>query len=493
MIKGLLVLFLGLIMTATKAEKYYDFNATCQQAYHELFSLKIESGKALLAQEKQIHPDNLIPYFLDNYADLYPLFFNEDLKEFDQKFPLKEARLTAMKLGPQDSPWYLFTQAMLQMQWAAIHIKFNEKWAAGWSVKAAFSLVKENVKKFPDFYPNKVIYGPLQAAAGTIPAGYQWLSSMMGIKGNIANGMKDLQGLINSKDPTAVAFKDEATFYYCYLKFYMENKPAEALTLVKALDVVNNHLYAFMGANLNLNGQRSAETQQYVLQRNPSAAYLATPMWDFELGYAKLYHLELDANVYIERFLKSFKGKFYIKDAWLKLSWYYWLQGNTARYNDCLQQIKKQGSAETDADKKALKEASSGVTPNTTLLKARLLSDGGFYMDAFKLLNGKGTDDFERDEDKVEFAYRAARIYEELAKPDEAIQAYLGCIKIGRQRTEYYAARAALQIGIIYEQRKNNKSLAIAFYQQCLDMPAHDYKNSLDQKAKAGIARCKGE
>ena len=490
--KWVFILFVGVFSTA-RAEKYYDFNATCQQAYHELTSLKIESGKALLKQEEQAHPDNLIPYFLENYADLYPLFFNEDLKEFDQKYPLKEARLSAMKLGPQDSPWYLFTQAMLQMQWAAIHIKFNEKWAAGWSVKAAFGLIKENTKKFPAFFPNKVISGPLQAAAGTIPAGYQWLSSMMGVKGNIANGMNDLQSLINSKDPTAVIFKDEALFYYCYLKFYIENKPTEALSIVKTLDAVNNHLYAFMGANLSLNGQQSAQTQQYVLQRNVSGAYLYTPMWDFELGYAKLYHLEPDANVYIERFLKTFKGKFYIKDAWHKLAWYYWLQGNNAKYNECLQQMKKQGSAETDADKKALKEASSGTTPNTTLLKSRLLSDGGFYNEAFKLLSGKSTGDFDREEDKVEFAYRAARIYEEMGKPDEAIQAYLGCIKIGRQRTEYYAARAALQIGMIYEQRKNNKSLATAFYQQCLDMPAHDYKNSLDQKAKAGIARCKGE
>jgi hypothetical protein len=485
---GFMIMGLGV-----KAEKYYDFNATCQQAYHELISLKIESGKALIENEKQAHPDNLIPYFLDNYADLFPLFFNEDIKEFDKKLPLKEARLTAMKLGPQDSPWYLFTQAMMQMQWSAVHIKFGEKWAAGWSIKAAFGLMKENQKLFPTFLPSRLISGPLQAAAGTIPQGYQWLSGMLGIKGSIIIGMGDLTTLINSKDQTASIFKDEATFYYCYLKFYIENKPAEAMVIIKGLDVINNHLFAFMGANLSLNFQKSALAQQYVLQRNVSGEYMYTPMWDFELGYAKLYHLEPDANVYIERFLNTFKGKFYIKDALQKLAWYYWLQGNTAKYNQCLAQMKTRGGTETDADKKALKEASSGNLPNTTLLKARLLSDGGYYAEAFQLLAGKSVADFSRDEDKVEFAYRAARIYEDLGKYDEAIQAYLGCIKIGKQRTEYYAARSALQVGMIYEQKKNNKSLAIAFYQECLDMQNHDFKNSLDQKAKAGIARCKGQ
>lgn len=490
------LLFLLLLLTTgsiVKAEKYYDFNTTCQQAYHELFCLRIESGKRLLNQERQAHPDNLIPYFLDNYADFYPLFFNEDFTEFDKKLPLKETRMAAMKLGPSSSPWCLFTQAMLQMQWAAIHIKFGEKWAGGWSVKAAFELIKKNQQQFPNFYPNKLIIGPLQVAAGTIPDGYQWLSGMMGVKGNIVNGMKELQILLNSKDVTAAIFKDEGMFYYCYLKLYIQNDVAQALATIKGLDVVNNHLYAFMGANLSLNSQQSTITQQYVLQRNISGEYMYTPMWDFELGYAKLYHLEPDANIYIERFINSFKGKSYVKDAWQKLAWYYLLQGNTAKYTQCMQQIKKRGGNETDADKKAMKEAGSGNLPDLLLLKARLLSDGGFYADAFKMLAGKTDNDFTREEDKTEFAYRLARIYEEMKRYDDAIQAYTGCIKIGKERTEYFAARSALQMGMIYEQNKNNKLMAISFYQQCIDMKNHDYKNSLDQKAKAGLARCKGE
>jgi hypothetical protein len=44
-----------------------------------------------------------------------------------------------------------------------------------------------------------------------------------------------------------------------------------------------------------------------------------------------------------------------------------------------------------------------------------------------------------------------------LGKDEDAIAFYLKAIAIG-QRTEYYAARAALQIGMIYE-RKGNKKL----------------------------------
>jgi hypothetical protein len=43
---------------------------------------------------------------------------------------------------------------------------------------------------------------------------------------------------------------------------------------------------------------------------------------------------------------------------------------------------------------------------------------------------------------------------------------------------------------MIYE-KKGLKAKAIAAYEECLDMDGHSYKNSLDQRAKAGIARCK--
>ena len=68
---------------------------------------------------------------------------------------------------------------------------------------------------------------------------------------------------------------------------------------------------------------------------------------------------------------------------------------------------------------------------------------------------------------------------------------YLLAIRLGEGRTEYFAARSALQIAYIYE-KEGKKDLAIRYFQQCINMKDHDYKDSLDQKAKAGIARCKG-
>jgi len=75
---------------------------------------------------------------------------------------------------------------------------------------------------------------------------------------------------------------------------------------------------------------------------------------------------------------------------------------------------------------------------------------------------------------------------------DQAIQMYEATVKAGANRPEYFAARAALQMGYIYEKR-NDKVKARQCFQSCLDMQGHDYKNSLDQRAKAGIQRVNGK
>jgi len=303
-----------------------------------------------------------------------------------------------------------------------------------------------------------------------------------------------MQQIINSNDPLAKMFFNEASFYYCYILFHIENKPDEVFQYVqqRKLDLVNNHLLAYMTANLAINDKRNEYAKNVILQRNMSSEYLNTPVWDFELAYTKIHHLEIqDAIQYFQSFVSKFKGKYYLKDAYEKLSWCYYLQGNMAAAENARQQVLVKGNETTDADKQAAKDARSGMWPNPLLLKARVLNDGGYNNEAIALLAGKSAADFTKQEDKLEFAYRVARIYDDVGRDADAIKMYLLAIKLGEDRTEYYAARAALQIGLIYEQQ-GKKDVAIKYFQECLDMKDHDYKDSLDQKAKAGIERCKG-
>ena len=82
------------------AEKLYDFNATCLQAYKEITSLKISTGEQLIQQARLQNPDNLIPDLLEGYADFFVLFFNEDPDEYKIRKQHFEQRIARLNDGP---------------------------------------------------------------------------------------------------------------------------------------------------------------------------------------------------------------------------------------------------------------------------------------------------------------------------------------------------------------------------------------------------------
>lgn len=477
------------------SQKVFEFSNTCQAAYTEITKLKIDSGKQLIAQARQENPNNLIPELLDGYIDFFVLFFNEDPAEYNARKENFDKRLKAFDEGPQNNPFYRYCKALTYLQRAGVRIKFGERFSAGWDFKKANSLIKDNKSKYKTFQLNNLVSGPIQVAVGTVPKGYKWVTNLLGLKGSINEGMQLMRNLLNSNDPYAKLFSGEVIFYYCYLMFYIENKPDEVFKFIQTrkLDVVNNHLFAYMTANLAINNKKNDYAKNIIENRSQSPGYLSTPIWNFELGYLYMHKLQLDSSISnLEQFVNGFKGNFYKKDALQKTSWCYYLKGDTATAEKYRQLCIKNGNTDTDADKKAYKDAKSKIWPNPLLLKSRILNDGGYNKEALTLLQDKSITDFKKTEEALEFAYRFARIEDDLGRDNEAIQFYQAAIKLGKTRQEYYAARAALQMGYIYEKR-GQKALAIAAFQQCLDMEDHEYKDSLDQRAKAGIARCKGE
>lgn len=478
-----------------KAEKVYEFNSLCQQAYKEIMQLKLNNGLALIEKAKQQNSNNLIPIVLESYIDFFILFLNEDPSEYKIRKPKIEDRIALLKQGPESSPFYDFCLSLVYLHKALIEIRFGEMWLAGWNIKKSYQHLKENKNKFQTFAPNDLVFGAMQAVIGTIPKGYKWLTNLLGMKGSVIEGMKMVRAFNNSSDPWSKLMNHESVVVYSFLLFHLENKKEEALQHLKnkKLDLVNNHLLAYAAANLYKNNKQIEEAKNIILNRNKSATYFNTEVWDYEMGYNKLYHLETqEATQYLEKFVSNFKGKFYLKDVYQKLSWCYYLQGNFAAAQNARNNILKNGATDSDADKLAFKDAKTNKWPNIILLKARLLNDGGYNKEALQILSNKNIDYFLKDEDKLNYAYRLGRIYDDLQQNNEAIKHYLIAIKLGENRTEYFAARAALQIANIYEQQ-GNKLQAISFYKKCLEMENHDYKNSLDQKAKSGIARCKGE
>ena len=480
-------------MTSQAIGQYqYQWTARTQKIYESITSLRIPEARTLINQDKKANASNLIYPLLESYADFYQLFLNENKAEYNQMYPAFEQRIKLLEEGPKQSPYHLYTIALAHLHKSLIAIRFNKNLEAALDFRKAFLLFKENKKTYPNFSPNDVYLGLMTTVIGTIPKGYQWMASLLGMSGKITEGNALVLKYIHSKDAYANQCRNEALFVYPYLIMNFEGNKKKTFDFLENTDYdfTNNHLHAYMATNLYLNNQQSQKALQIASNINPANTYLDLPFWQFEMGYAYLNELKLDAaKNALQQFINRFKGQFYVKDAFEKLSWIAYIQGDQAKANAYRSNVLSKGNDITDADKQALQNAKKGTWPHPILLRARLLSDGGYQQQALSVLAGKTSKDFDKDADKTEFAYRLGRIYDLAGQPDQAIPFYTSAIEKGANQPAYFAARAALQIGLIYEQ-KNNPTLAMTFFNTCLEMKNHAFKNSLDQKAKTGIQRC---
>jgi hypothetical protein len=451
--------------------------------------MKINAGKQLLARELSTNKKNILPAVLINYEDFISLSFNENPSEYKKRKKWLDLRLNIVATGNKNSPYYLFSKALLYFQWSIIQIKYGDYWDAAWDFRKAYQLFKENKIKYPQFTPNNIYLGVQEAVMSTIPNGYKWVTSILGLKGNMKDGMQLLKNYSFSSE---ILFKEESRVYYIYLKNYLENDIAGAYQLINTyqMDIINNPLFVFMASNLALNNKKAQLAESILLKRNKSADYMPFPMLDYELGDAKMKKLDYSAIQYFQKFIQQHKGSFYIKDALYSIALCYYLIDDQKMANEYVAKVKTKGNAETDADKQALKRASKGVFPNKLLLKSRLLNDGGYNIEALKIATSILPHTLKSDGELLESVYRMGRIYDDLAEYDKALFYYHLTIEKGSHSTEYFAARACLQAGYIYE-KKGLVAKAKEYYHKELSLGDHDFKNSLDQRAKSSLNRLK--
>ena len=187
-------------------------------------------------------------------------------------------------------------------------------------------------------------------------------------------------------------------------------------------------------------------------------------------------------------YLHEFKGINFIRTAYRDLAWCSLISGNKDEYHRYIELALVIGSTMTDEDKQSLKEAKSGEEPDPDLLRSRLLFDGGNYSLALTAVLKCEPGKFRSVRNIIEFEYRLARIHHKLGNNDDAIRYYEMTVKSGEKYPYYFAANSALQLGTIFE-HLNNKEKAKFWYKKCLAMKDHEYQDSIEIKAKAGLNR----
>ncbi len=472
-----------------------DFNTNCRNAYHQIHLLKINSATQLINAEKKTNPGNPVIPFLEHYRDFMIFFIDEKKPEYTTFINAFDDRLDKVKSANSNTPYYNFLLAEMNLLAAVSRVKTGEYFSAAWEVRRAFLLLEENQKKYPSFIANYKSLGVLHAMVGTIPDQYQWVVKIMGLSGSVDQGMAEIKSVVDysAKDPQFI-FKDETNIMYVFGLLYLKNNQQGAYNFANELlrqspdNLMNYFLYSSTAMPLGKNDEIISTLMKYP----KSTEYFRFSYLNYMIGICKLRRLDKDANIWLEKFLIDKDRQGYVKEAYQKLSWYYFLNGNTPEYNKAVDNILTNGNTTVDSDKQAEREALAKEKLNAVLLRARLLCDGGYYQRAIAELQGKSMNDFKEVNEQIEFTYRAGRIYDQWGQPDKAIPYYNATIKYGSDLPYHYAANAALSLGQIYEAKKDYMN-ARKNYHRCIDMKNEDFKSGLDQKAKAGLSRIKGK
>lgn len=119
-------------------------------------------------------------------------------------------------------------------------------------------------------------------------------------------------------------------------------------------------------------------------------------------------------------------------------------------------------------------------------MKARLAFDGGYYDKALELLSSYSENSFDQASNRAEFNYRKGRIFQKLNNLQNAIAYFERAIILSENQNWSFGASSALQLGYIY-QSKNEKMKSKLNFEKAISYKKHEYKNSVDNKAKAAL------
>jgi len=488
-----LLLFGCLTVVNVNSTPYFSFSPKARLAYEYAISLRLIESNQLLSELKKEEPENLVPEYIENYIDFLKIIIDEDKSYYLKIKPLKQTRISKIKTGDPNSPYFLYFQAEINVQWALMRIKFEEYFTAFKELSAAQSLLKDNQKKFPDFIANQKTIGMLEAMLGTIPEKYQWGASWLsGIDASISGGRKKIESVLAYSQKNDFVFEKETMVSYGFLLLHLENQEADAWSFLKSskLNPKENPLATFVLANVAMKSGNNDEAIKLLENRPKNLNYHPFPYLDCMLGIAKLNRLDKNADIPLLAYLQQFKGINYIKETYQKLAWHALLvKKDKTLFNFYQNQCKTKGAAKIGSDKSALKEANKGTIPNITLLKTRVLFDGGYYDQAKKEITSMNPEK-ESNQIQQEYFYRMGRILQKKENYENAIGNFNMSIHLASNSASYFACNGALQIGIIYE-KMNQKMNAKNYYEKCLDLSSDEYENSIHQKAKTGLLRIK--
>lgn len=466
--------------TPAGAEPQWVFDEKSRQAYELVLQLQIEEALKLLPT-----PTTAQELYVTSLAEALELLITEDGEKYttyEENFNRRLDRKTKPTVADD-----LFLQAEIRLHWTFIYLKFGHEFDAAINLRQAYLTLEEIKRRFPKYDAIKKSRGLLNVILGSVPQKYNWVLSLLNMEGSTEDGMKLLHEAAASGN--ALAF--EANLMEALIKGFLMQEPNAGLSKIKTLliEQPDQPLALLIGSGLAI---KSSESE--------TALQMLSKLEGLRVGIPLAYMYSMKGEVFLHKaeylnsitayrwFLNQYRGQNGVKDAWYKIGLCYWLNGNKNDAYAAFDQARSAGKEASEADRYAARSLADKQLPHIQLTKARYAMDGGYYTIARDILSSIDSTGLKTDRDRVEFPYRYARLEHQEDNLEAAIRYYEETIRINGNGNWYYAPNACLQLGYIYLLQGKTTEARTAFA-RALSYNKHEYKNSIDSKARSALAQ----
>ncbi len=479
--------FLLTIRSIAATDPVWKFSDEVLKAYRLVLNLQPDKAQELLSK---IHTpaEELHKIYVLSLSETVDVLITEDQIKFDQLETNFKQRLDQIEKLPE-GPEKLFLQAELNLQRGFNLLNLDQSVNAVFAIRRAYNLTQECLKKYPAFIPIKKTSGVIQVMVGSIPDKYHWFMSLLGMRGSVVTGQKQLQELKNSNSSLSI----EATILLYTVKGLINQQFHEAGTgLMECLkDQPDNRLVLFLAINMLSKDSQSEKALELISNLDQHSQGLQVFYVDYLRAEALLNKGEYaKAIIAYQKFIKGYRSQSFKKDVHYKIALCYWLMNDEAQAKIYFNKAKTTGREQADPDKYAAAQLAENRFPNQKLLKVRFSTDGGYYQEAQTICESIHVSEFTTLKEQTEYYYRLGRLAHKIGEIAVAKVYYEETIKLAKENPWYFAPNSALQLGYIYRDQ-SNAVLAKKYFELALNYKKHEYKSSIDSKAHAAIDQLK--
>ena len=137
-------IILLLLLFSKVAFASFEMNENMQSSYTHIIRLEFDKAKHNIAIEQATNPDNGFIQLHQNYIDFLTVIIDEDFVFFENAVKQKSERITMLKENDKGSPYYLYSQAEIHLQWAFARLKFEDYLPSAYEFVKAYYLLKKN-------------------------------------------------------------------------------------------------------------------------------------------------------------------------------------------------------------------------------------------------------------------------------------------------------------------------------------------------------------